>query len=351
MTSADTPYRRGSAAARGWRTFRRWRRGRPFWGGLLTILAALWSSSQRPPTARRASRSTSAHRVPRLGDPADPAAVWHADAVHPGASGCSTGSGGAVIASCALIGLNLGGFFIGMLLGMVGGALGRLVDTVRPSPAGDVVPGPDDPSSGWTTAPPSRGRSTSCRTSRAEPAGAARRAGQPAPTAASRRPAPPAQPLRGGPSTGDGADRDDPGGAAAGTQRTVTRSRPGPAVAMTSRRRTGPGTGTEARRTGRAGGAGRRPCRGAVHADVGRDPARGRHLGRRLGHDRPWVPADAAPARPRAARPAPSVTGATPTSSSPPTSQRRSHPVRHRAVGVGLLGGIVDGVPQPVRGP
>ena len=41
MTSADAPYRRASAVARGWRTFRRWRRGRPFWGGVITILSGV----------------------------------------------------------------------------------------------------------------------------------------------------------------------------------------------------------------------------------------------------------------------------------------------------------------------
>ena len=42
VTSAQPQHARaGGGPGRGWRSFRRWRRSRPFWGGLLTVLAGV----------------------------------------------------------------------------------------------------------------------------------------------------------------------------------------------------------------------------------------------------------------------------------------------------------------------
>ena len=41
MTSVDQPQAPASVPARAWRAFRTWQHGRPFWGGLVTIVAGI----------------------------------------------------------------------------------------------------------------------------------------------------------------------------------------------------------------------------------------------------------------------------------------------------------------------
>jgi hypothetical protein len=41
VTTTLEPPAPANALVRGWRAFRRWRRGRPFWGGLFLLLAGL----------------------------------------------------------------------------------------------------------------------------------------------------------------------------------------------------------------------------------------------------------------------------------------------------------------------
>ena len=56
MTHASTPHARPGKPVRAWRGFTRWRRTRPFWGGLFLLLAGVEIFlSERPqlPTAAR----------------------------------------------------------------------------------------------------------------------------------------------------------------------------------------------------------------------------------------------------------------------------------------------------------
>ncbi len=122
MTSAAAVPPRASAFARGRRTFRRWRRGRPFWGGLITIFAGLefYFSVHLNPTSFAISfgqQGFLAWLTPLvlllcgfLG--------WFSSAqrIFYGVVAVAT-------AVYGLISVNLGGFLLGTLLGTVGGAL------------------------------------------------------------------------------------------------------------------------------------------------------------------------------------------------------------------------------------
>lgn len=120
----DLAARIGGAVARGWRGFSRWRWTRPFWGGLLLILAGLemFASTQG-------------------------GADINGLAVHVGPSGYLSWLIPAVLVTCGLLvwlspaqrvfyavigavtsvfslmAVNLGGFFLGLLLGAAGSVL------------------------------------------------------------------------------------------------------------------------------------------------------------------------------------------------------------------------------------
>jgi hypothetical protein len=111
-----------SVPARSWRAFRRWRQGRPFWGGLLLILSAieLFFSSNLNPSALEVHFGPTgflSYVIPGMlllcG-----LLSW----LSPGQR-LFYGIVGTLTAVYSLIGLNLGGFFVGLLLGCVGGAL------------------------------------------------------------------------------------------------------------------------------------------------------------------------------------------------------------------------------------
>ncbi|HWB38266.1 MAG TPA: DUF6114 domain-containing protein, partial [Rugosimonospora sp.] len=107
---------------RGWRAFRRWRRGRPFWGGLITIIAGLeyYFSVHLDPTSISVSfgqQGFLAWLIPLV-------------LVLCGLLGWFTPAQrifyGIVAAGTAVYGLiavNIGGFFLGMLIGILGGSL------------------------------------------------------------------------------------------------------------------------------------------------------------------------------------------------------------------------------------
>ncbi|MFB9238587.1 DUF6114 domain-containing protein [Plantactinospora siamensis] len=143
MTTVEPQHTRPGAPTRAWRAFRRWRRSRPFWGGLLLLLAGveIFETTQRS-----------------IGDLE----------VHFGPTGFLSWLIPAILVACglllwvtpqqrlfysivgsltavySLIAVNFGGFFLGMLLGMVGAALGfawtprRLPAPVEPVPAPDL---------------------------------------------------------------------------------------------------------------------------------------------------------------------------------------------------------------------
>lgn len=116
------------------RRFRLWRRGRPFWGGLLLILAGaeLWSSTSMSPLHFEISFGPQAYLTILL-----PVAL-----VLCGLLAWITPQHrhfysiiGTLTALYSLLGLNLGGLFLGMLLGIIGGSLTFAWTPVVPRPA------------------------------------------------------------------------------------------------------------------------------------------------------------------------------------------------------------------------
>lgn len=146
-----------NAARRG---FRRWRRSRPFWGGLLLVAAGvqLFLSTQLDLL----------HLEISFGPEGYLAIVLPAVLVLCGVLLWVTPQHryfysviGTVTAVYSLLGLNLGGWFLGMLFGIVGGALGFAWTPVAPGsgqtagPAGSAGPAPAK------EAPPGTGESDS----------------------------------------------------------------------------------------------------------------------------------------------------------------------------------------------
>ncbi len=118
-----------------WRGFRIWRRSRPFWGGLLCILggtiivygpATVWRFLLVSGGVVWAGLLTGAIIV-LMG-----LVLWFA----PGQRTLA-GLLAVVLSVASLVSANLGGYFIGMLLGIVGGALGLAWAPIRaPVPSG-----------------------------------------------------------------------------------------------------------------------------------------------------------------------------------------------------------------------
>ncbi|MCX5610827.1 DUF6114 domain-containing protein [Streptomyces sp. NBC_00047] len=103
------------------RRWRRWRRGRPFWGGLFTILAGVWICVL-PLAPLKIMLQQGVAGIPSvlmgivmivLG-----LTAWFSPAQR-GLAGVLT----TLIATAALVLSNLGGFLIGTLLGILGGGL------------------------------------------------------------------------------------------------------------------------------------------------------------------------------------------------------------------------------------
>jgi hypothetical protein len=122
VTVADEPQAQAGVPVRAWRAFSRWRRSRPFWGGLITLLAGLeyYFSVHLKPTNLTVSfgqQGFLAWLIPLI-LVACALLAWFTPAQR-----IFYGIVTAAAAVYGLIGLNLGGFFIGLLLGMVGGAL------------------------------------------------------------------------------------------------------------------------------------------------------------------------------------------------------------------------------------
>src|SRR5690349_16005793 len=119
---------------RAWRGFRRWRRSRPFWGGLFTVLAGaeVFGTTQ----------ATLAGLTLKMGPTGFLAWLIPTILVVCGLLMWLTPQQrifyaviAAVTAVYSLIGVNLGGFLIGMLLGITGAALGFAWVPGRPAAA------------------------------------------------------------------------------------------------------------------------------------------------------------------------------------------------------------------------
>ncbi|MGW5576717.1 DUF6114 domain-containing protein [Micromonospora chokoriensis] len=151
MTTANPSHARPGGPAQAWRLFRRWQRSRPFWGGLLTALAGLEMFASTRMTVNGLSFHSGASGLLSLLIPVILVTcgllLWFTPAQRLFYSVVA-----AVTAVYSLIGLNLGGFFVGLLLGIVGSALAFAWTPVQPAaadpadaPAHPVPPAPDAP--------------------------------------------------------------------------------------------------------------------------------------------------------------------------------------------------------------
>lgn len=124
--------------------FRRWRRARPFWGGLLLLIAGLELFLSANLTLgdlqlHFGPEGFLSYLLPLLLVLCG-VLTW----VTPGQR-LFYGILGLLTAVYSLIGLNLGGFFIGMLLGIVGGALVLAWAPQRPRPEATTDTAPENP--------------------------------------------------------------------------------------------------------------------------------------------------------------------------------------------------------------
>ncbi|MBG6101224.1 hypothetical protein IW249_001638 [Micromonospora vinacea] len=133
MTTANPSHARPSGPAQAWRLFRRWQRSRPFWGGLLIALAGLEMFASTRMTLNGLSFHSGATGLLSLLIPIILVTcgllLWFTPAQRLFYSVVA-----AVTAVYSLIGLNLGGFFVGLLLGIVGSALAFAWTPIHPTP-------------------------------------------------------------------------------------------------------------------------------------------------------------------------------------------------------------------------
>jgi Family of unknown function (DUF6114) len=141
VTSADAAHRRSGALARGWRNFRRWRRGRPFWAGLFVILAALliYGSSQLTLSGFQLKIGVEGfltYVIPLVLGLCG-LLIWFTPQQR-----VFYGVIAAALALYSLIAVNFGGFFLGMLFGIIGGSLAVAWTPVQPVPPAEDVTEP-----------------------------------------------------------------------------------------------------------------------------------------------------------------------------------------------------------------
>jgi hypothetical protein len=133
VTTANPSHVRPSSVAQAWRRFRGWRRSRPFWGGLLTVLAGVEMFASTRMTLNGLSFHSGASGLLSLLIPVILVTCGLLLWFSPGQR-LFYSIVAAVTAVYALIGLNLGGFFVGLLLGIVGSALAFAWTPTRPAP-------------------------------------------------------------------------------------------------------------------------------------------------------------------------------------------------------------------------
>ncbi|MBQ0903408.1 DUF6114 domain-containing protein [Micromonospora sp. U21] len=133
MTTDNPSHARPGGPVQAWRIFRRWQRSRPFWGGLFTVLAGVEMFASTRMTLNGLSFHSGATGLLSLLIPVILVTcgllLWLSPAQRLFYSIVA-----AVTTVYALIGLNLGGFFVGLLLGMIGSALAFAWTPTRPAP-------------------------------------------------------------------------------------------------------------------------------------------------------------------------------------------------------------------------
>lgn len=126
------------------RGFRRWRRGRPFWAGLFTILGGaeiLVLPSLKFPLVVQVGVAGVSGLLAGILMVVMGLSVWIAPNYR-----VFAGIATILLSLASFLTSNLGGFLIGMLLGLVGGSLACAWTPVRPRPIGSATstePGPD----------------------------------------------------------------------------------------------------------------------------------------------------------------------------------------------------------------
>ncbi|BCB85769.1 DUF6114 domain-containing protein [Phytohabitans suffuscus] len=141
MVTSSTPlHARTGALVRGWRAFRVWRWTRPFWGGLFTVLSGLeifatTQGSLGSLSFQLGPTGFLSWLIPTI-LVACGLLMWFTPGQRMFYSVVA-----AMTAVFSLIGVNLGGFLLGLLLGMVGSALGFAWTPVAP-------PEPPEPGAG-----------------------------------------------------------------------------------------------------------------------------------------------------------------------------------------------------------
>lgn len=141
MTSADAAHRKNSALARGWRDFRRWRRGRPFWAGFFTLLSGLeiYATTQLSFSnfqIKIGNEGFLSYVIP-LVLILCALLIWLTPQQR-----IFYGVVAAAVALYSFIGVNFGGFFFGMLFGVIGGSLAVAWTPVQPVPPAEDVEEP-----------------------------------------------------------------------------------------------------------------------------------------------------------------------------------------------------------------
>ncbi|WP_433315006.1 DUF6114 domain-containing protein [Micromonospora chersina] len=142
MTNADPQHVRAGGAGRVWRSFQSWRRTRPFWGGLLTALAGVEMFASTKMTLNGLSFHSGSTGLYSLLIPVILLScgllLWFSPGQRLFYSIVAV-----VTTIYSLMGLNLGGFFLGLLLGIIGSAL-AFAWTPTARPAGDPTAAPAD---------------------------------------------------------------------------------------------------------------------------------------------------------------------------------------------------------------
>ncbi|MEU8160732.1 DUF6114 domain-containing protein [Micromonospora parva] len=134
MTTANASHARPGGTAQAWQTFRRWQRSRPFWGGLFVALAGVEMFASTRMTINGLSFHSGATGLLSLLIPVILVTCALLLCLSP-AQRLFYSVVAAVTTVYSLIGLNLGGFFVGLLLGIVGSALAFAWTPTRPAPA------------------------------------------------------------------------------------------------------------------------------------------------------------------------------------------------------------------------
>jgi hypothetical protein len=148
VTSADAVHRKRGALARGWRDFRRWRRRRPFWAGFFTLLGGLiiYGSTQLSFSnfqIKIGNEGFLSYVIP-LVLLLCALLIWFTPQQR-----IFYGVIAVAVALYSFIGVNFGGFFFGMLFGIIGGSLAIAWAPVQPvPPAGEPAQPGGDPAEG-----------------------------------------------------------------------------------------------------------------------------------------------------------------------------------------------------------